>query len=217
MQTRVACSLCWCLLLLGFFLGWPGKQAREAGSYLSGTWSDACPCRIPCPCWGQHRSSARLCVNFHTFRIEDGRFHGVSLRGAVFVLLNLPQGPYEEPVAGTLFVSKGDEDRATVIENALGDVFGLAPDSVSLNSIEYLESGTTVVVKIPGLLSYRVSFPRGKELSPEVSKGLYPWLFDARQGVVETVVYAPQKAETVAYSGTNALWGRFRIPVPAIQ
>ena len=139
----------------------------------------------------------------------------MDLRGAVFVLLNLPQGPYEQPIVGTLLVSKKDEDRVTVIQNLLGDVFGLAPNSVSLNSIGYLESGKTVVVKIPGLLSYRVSFPGGKELSPEVSEGLYPWLFDSRQGVVETVVYSPPDAETVAYSGTNALWGRFRIPIAA--
>lgn len=139
----------------------------------------------------------------------------MDLRGTVFVLLNLPQGPYEQPIVGALLVGKKDEDKAALIVSLLGDVFGLAPNSVSLNSIGYLESGKTIVVKIPGVLSYRVSFPHGKELSPEVSEGLYPWLFGYRQGVVETVVYSPPDAETVAYSGTNALWGWFRIPIAA--
>jgi len=154
-------------------------------------------------------------VNFHVFRITAGVFDGVDLRGAVFVVVNLPRAPRQQPVADTLFVRKEDEGKGSAIQMLLQRVFALTPRKVSTSSIEFHESRKKVQVKIPGLLLYKISFGRNQALHPDVSENLYPWLFDSRQGTVDAVSYSPENEKSVTYSNTNALSGTFRVAIPS--
>jgi hypothetical protein len=180
---------------------------------ISGTWSDACPCSIPCPCWHKHKSSARVCVNFHVFRIRQGTYDGVSLAESVFVLEGLPRIPGQAPATHTLFVNSADPRKASAIESVVRR-FGLAPPRVSRTVIEYHGTDKTEELLIPGVLRYEVSFEVQRPLSDEVSANLYPWLSSPRQGTVKSVVYSAPGEETVTYSNSNALSAAFRIPTP---
>src|SRR2546422_1839079 len=84
--------------------------------YVWGTWSDACPCGIPCPCWEKKQSSAQFCVNFHVFYVRGGSFEGVDLADTLFVLLNLPSTPGWAPVANALFIGTSDTRKRLAVE-----------------------------------------------------------------------------------------------------
>lgn len=203
------------LSLVGASSGLIFAQDRRFGTtYISGTWSDACPCNIPCSCWSRRESSAQTCVNFHVFRIQSGWYDGADLTGSVFVLLNLPKGPRQAPVPDTLFVAADDPRKAAAIEDGLKRLFGFTAPTVSRTSIQYFESGRKQKVSIPGLLSYEVSFEREQRLSADVSDNLYNWLSSPKQGSVESVVYSPTAGERVKYANTNAISAEFRIRVP---
>jgi hypothetical protein len=155
-----------------------------------------------------------MCVNFHVFRVHSGSYDGVDLGGSVFVLVNLPKGPWQAPIANALFVDTGDARKVAAIANSLKHLFGFTVPTVSRASIQYSESGRKQRVSIPGLLSYNISFERDQLLSADVSENLYNWLTNARQGSVESVVYSPGTGETAKYANTNAIFAEFRIPVP---
>lgn len=190
------------------------QNSKFNSDYISGTWSDACPCNIPCPCWKRHESSAQMCVNFHVFKIQSGSYEGADLSGSVFVLLNLPKAPRQVPVPDALFVATDDGRKAAAIEDGLRHLFGFTAPTVSRTSIQYFDSGKKQRVSIPGLLSYEVSFERKQRLSDDVSDNLYSWLSNAKQGSVKLVVYSPATGEKVKYAHTNAISAEFRIRVP---
>jgi len=153
-------------------------------------------------------------VNFHAFKIQTGSYDGVDLSGSVFVLVNLPRQSWEAPVADTLFVNTSDVRKSAAIENSLKRLFSFAPTKVSRGPIRYHESGKKQTVSIPGLLEYRVSFERDQILSTDVSENLYYWLSNARQGLVESLVYSPVRGKPVKYANTNAISAEFRVRVP---
>ena len=216
MTLRYRLSLCLFLSLLLTLAGVViyAQGTGQGTNYISGTWSDACPCEIPCPCWQKHEPSVQRCVNFHVFRIQNGSYHDVDLSGSVFVLLNLPTEPWHPPAPDTLFVDANDSKKAAAMANAFKILFSFAPPKVLRTPIEYAISGRKQRVSIPGLLSYAVSFEHEQTLSPATSQNLYSWLSNARQGSVDSVVYSPTAGEEVKYSNTNALFAEFRIRVP---
>jgi hypothetical protein len=137
----------------------------------------------------------------------------VDLTGSTFILLNLPANPGEAPIPNTLFVDTTDGQKALAIESAVRNLFGFSPATVSRAPIEYQESGKTLQVIIPGLLSYNISFRREQPLSPVVSDGLYLWLSNPKQEIVQSVIYSPKAQNRVEYFKTNAISAEFRIPV----
>jgi hypothetical protein len=191
------------------------QVSRFSVAYVTGSWTDACPCKVPCSCWKGHVSSARTCVNFHVFRIRNGVFYGVDLSGSVFVLANLPRAPWQEPVPDTLFVTTHDDRTTCALQASLHRLFGFTPRKVLHTAIEYHESRNQLTVRIPSLLLYKVSFKRKQTLSPDVSENLYAWLSNPRQGTAEIVKYSPKSGEKVRYSHTNAISGDFDIPIPS--
>lgn len=188
------------------------QNSGSGPTYISGTWSDACPCSIPCSCWKMNRSSAQLCVNFHVFRIRSGLYDGTDLAGSTFVLVNLPRVPGERPVPDTLIIGMADAKTASAIENVVRHSFAFSPSNVSRTAMQYHETERTQELLIRGLLNYKISFEVERPLSDEVSENLYPWLSNTRQGIVKSVIYSPAAGKTVRYSDTNAISGVFRIP-----
>ena len=188
-------------------------SGAPSASIISGSWSDACPCNIPCPCWSKHQSSAQFCTNFHVFKIRSGSYQGIDLARSVFVLANLPRAPRQAPVADTLFVGTADEKKALAIENLVREVFSFSPSRVLLTSIQFRESVKKQELLIHGVLHYKIDFEVQRPLSNEVSENLYPWLSDTKQGIVKSVIYSPKQGEAIEYSNTNALSGTFRVSV----
>jgi hypothetical protein len=188
-------------------------SSQPSTSEISGTWSDACPCSIPCSCWRKHQSSAEFCVNFHVFKIRSGTYDGTNLAHSVFVLANLPRAPREAPVPDTLFIGTTDEKKASAIEGAVRRLLFFAPLRVLRTPIRYHETKNKQEVSIRGILLYKIDFDVQQPLSDEVRENLYPWLSDARQGIVKLVVYSRRDGKTIEYVNTNALWGIFRVPM----
>jgi hypothetical protein len=181
---------------------------------ISGTWSDACPCSIPCPCWSKNQSRAELCVNFHVFKITGGGYNGVKLENNIFVLENSPTAPRQRPAAHTLYVGTTSTAESEAIEQFVKRSLGMSPTRVLRVRINFEERHHTLAVNIPDVLSYKISFERNRPLSSEVEQNLYPWLSNPRQGITTAVIYTPRAGTFVKYSSTNALSGDFRVPVP---
>jgi len=182
-------------------------------SAIVGSWTDACPCPIVCPCWKSHKSSARSCINFHVFHIESGRFHGVDLQASTFVLVNSPLVLGDAPAPDTLITQTADPEKVRILQEGVLLWFGFAPPKTLRATIAYRETASEQEITIRNLLSYKIRFNQRQPISFDVSDYLYPWLFDARQGIAKSVVYSPAGQSAVRYSHTNALRGRFRIPV----
>jgi hypothetical protein len=179
-------------------------------TYLSGTWSDACPCKIPCSCWKTLRSSASLCVNFQVFKIEDGVYDGEDLAGVVFVVLNEPGASGEAPLPHTVFLPNLEKNKSAALEKAVNDLLNLRTARVVHSAIKHVLNHNEQKVEIPGILKYDI-YVNGNYPSKDVSDHVYSWLSNPKQGHTKSVIYLP---DGVKYSKTNALFARFKIPIP---
>lgn len=177
---------------------------------IYGRWTDACPCKIPCPCWKTQKSSAKSCVNFQVFRIRAGLSDGLSMAGSIFVLESKPQREGEAPTPMILFVEPVDTQRQRAIA-AIVKRLGFDSPRVVPAKISYHATRDTQSVSLGGILWYQITFDPNRVLASEVSENLYPWLFNGRQGVVLSVVSLPHSGHAVEYSGTNALSADFRL------
>jgi hypothetical protein len=180
-------------------------------SIIVGTWSDACPCEIPCQCWSTLQSSTEFCVNFHVFKIQNGTYDDVNLAQSIFVLENIPRAPRLAPKTNTLIIGTTDQRKASAIEHLVRQVFSFKPRNIVLTNITMYDREKYQEVSIPGRLHYRISFTENRPLADQVSEHLYPWLSEVKQGTVKNVIYSPPDGQRVEYSGTNALSGVFRV------
>lgn len=208
--TRIFSGL---ILLLASGLPFQVGSGKPLGSpsEVSGTWSDACPCAAPCPCWRTLKSSVRNCVNVQTFQVEQGRYKGADLSGAIFLLLSSSQRPGEAPVPERLFIAESTTEvqanaiRA-LVERQLGEV------EVSRTRLTFVANGDWLEASAGSFISYRVRSAGRSEPKEEVKSYLYPWLSGVQQWISEDVTYRSADGKNLQYSKTNSLYGRFRIP-----
>jgi hypothetical protein len=186
------------LVLAVSLFGSSGRLPGYRSDLISGVWSDACPCLVPCGCWRTQRSAAVKCVNLHVFKVQRGTYEDVDLTGSVFVLLNLPTEAHAAPKANTLFVESSASPRQReAIEALVSNYFGPVPSKSVV--IKFSQDGHGQKAVIPGLLNYKIKF---REMSPadEVKDYLYTWLYDAKQGTTLEVTYTPPGQKEVRYS-----------------
>lgn len=182
--------------------------------YLSGLWSDACPCKIPCPCWRTNHSSAPECINVHVFRITHDEASGLNLSGSEFVLIAAPKSLYAAPTPVRLFIDPSVSDsKLAGIKSLITRYFG--PIEIVRLPIRFSESDHSQSVEIPGMLTYTVR-SLGEPPAPTVKDYLYPWLVNPMQGVVREVDYNAPGHKAIHYSGTNSLLAEFRMLWPGI-
>lgn len=86
------------LLISSLTLG----QTNHPTEIVEGSWTDVCPCDIPCTCWKTYKSTTDRCVNFHIFRVDRGAYESADLAGAIFIVMSIPSTPYESPVSRDL-------------------------------------------------------------------------------------------------------------------
>lgn len=90
------------LLISSLTLG----QTNHPTEIVEGSWTDVCPCDIPCTCWKTYKSTTDRCVNFHIFRVDRGAYESADLAGAIFIVMSIPSTPYESPDPAILYVDK---------------------------------------------------------------------------------------------------------------
>lgn len=187
-----------------------GRRISEDQSVIIGTWTDACPCKVPCPCWRTGRSNVARCVNPQVFEIKTGDFKNVDLGGTTFVILNLPAFDFGAPSARVAYVDRNVDPLKVsalqiVIQRSIGNVQLVRSNNVLVKSTRHRQD-----VNIPGVIAYTIVLPRDNQLSRQVRDHLYPWLSNGKQGIAYQVVYRDGDG-VVEYSGTNAMFARFRM------
>src|SRR5260370_14824530 len=115
------------LATVGFVLIlWQWYQAMRRDS-MSGLWSDACPCHVPCLCWRTGSSSSPNCFNVNLYRITQDESHTTNLRGSQFVVIESSDAPYAAPFPQTVFVdSSASPDQVRVITSLAEKYFAHA-------------------------------------------------------------------------------------------
>lgn len=186
-----------------------GNSSPHKTYNLEGVWSDACPCRIPCPCWRNQNANVVRCVNPQVFHITKGHFGGHDLSGVTFVLVGLPNRDYGPPDFYRAYGSMKDIPTADLFATVFQLPLERGTEAISVPQVKLSDSSH--FIRIPNLLTYDVGANvYDGPLSPELDGYLYPWLRDAKQWTVRRVEYG-SGAERISYAGTNSLTGRFKI------
>lgn len=202
------------LATVGFLLlQWQWYPDTQRAS-ISGLWSDACPCHVPCMCWRTGSSSSPNCLNVNLYRITQDGSHEANLRGTQFVVIESSEVPYAAPFPQTVMIdSSASPDQVRAITSLAVKYFTNA--KITLQPMVYRENGNSQELEISNVLTYKIQI---SEKSPknDVSDFLYHWLANPKQGIVTKVWYGPPGQQAIQYSGTNALKGDFRMlwPVP---
>lgn len=185
-------------------------QAEVDGSSLdlSGTWSDACSCSIPCPCWQTGRANVRHCLNVQVFHPDTS---GSSNGKAVFVLIGSSEG-YWAPSRYTLYL---DDSTDPMFARKVGAVFKkyYGADLATSRGVAIRMEITprTQRVDIPGILRYRIESHPNIDISDSVSNYLYNWLFEPEQWRTTSLRYRSETGQVIEYKGTSSLVARFRL------
>ncbi len=192
----------------------PGHMPQNQQSYeAEGVWSDACPCKIPCPCWRTGQSNVARCINVQMFHVRSGLFQGKDIAGLTFLLVGMPDAEYERPIFDKAYAQSGpgaNSFDAVLLQNLFGVQARSGVQVVSNMKVRLEPSFQRADVH--GLLQYDVGSPRGHviQLSHEVGDYLYPWLRDAKQWETRKVSFRLD-GSTLSYHGTNSIVGEFRV------
>lgn len=204
----------WLLVLVtAFFLPMRGDvvgNAEFGGSpaVISGVWSDACSCAIPCPCWETGRANVRHCLNVQVF---EPTTHDSSNGEATFVLIGNSEG-YWAPSKYTLYVSNSaDALLVSTLTAFFGNYYGVGPEDLRKVAIKVETSPRTQRLEIPGVLHYSVeSLPR-TALSESISGHLYEFLLKPQQWKTHALTYQSETGAVIRYKGTSSLTAEFQI------
>ena len=207
-------------LLLAPFLGqegdaWPPSIRSNEGISITGSWSDSCPCRAPCPCWRTGRANVSKCVNVQVYQAHlQGK--GTTPTDSVFVLVGVPRHPYEDPELYTLYRERD------VRNDLLGGLQGLFEGfyEVKLQDSQQVSISASIKehshqVSIPGVLRYEVVSLRKDVVDGRLRRYLYPWLDHPKQWETRLTKYQYPDGSSVAYRRTNALEARFHLDISA--
>ncbi len=205
--------VCTCILFLG-----SDSRVKTSSSYhpdgIEGVWTDACPCTIPCTCWGTSKSEAKRCINVQSFHVDRGHYHGIDLTDATLILVSTPEEDFDSPIPRVLYVAKRYDrtDAAAALTRVFSDILNLRPrDGIRFVEMKTIIASDHQVVSIPNILTYAVTQHAGVvEPDSIVTDYLYSWLRTPEQWHAKAVSYLPAH---VRYQGTNALYGRFVLSV----
>lgn len=178
---------------------------------LTGMWSDACPCQIPCPCWHTAHASTHDCQNVQVFLVEQFKHGRSTRRDLAFVIVGWSKHPFEAPEPAVVYIPDGsDADTARLIGDLVRRLLGNAASfEVVRAPIQYRLFANEHEVVIPGILAYRIS-SQNRPPHESVARSLYPWLTSPVQGVTKEVSYS-HAGKSFRYRGTHALFARLRL------
>lgn len=194
------------LLIPALSLQQRGDTRRPA---VSGTWSDACPCAIPCTCWRDGKASVAQCLNIQMYAMESAE-NSPSKSAPVIVLVGLPLAAFQIPQAQKIYVDERIPKQASErMVGLLRRAYGIAQLEVQEVKMVTEISRRRHIVRIPGLLRYEVELGT-RPISDDVAGYLYDWLHDPAQWRTVNVEYSGTDGK-IAFAGTNAISASFRI------
>lgn len=204
----------WLLVLVtAFFLPMRGDAVGNAelggsSAGISGVWSDACSCAIPCPCWETGRANVRHCLNVQMFQPKT---HDSSNGEATFVLIGNSEG-YWAPSKYTLYVSNSaDALLVGKLSDFFGNYYGVGPEDLRRVAIKVETSSRMQRLEIPGVLHYSIESLPKTALSESISNHLYAFLLKPKQWKTHTLTYRSEKGTVTRYRGTSSLTAQFQI------
>jgi hypothetical protein len=210
----ISISRPWLLVLAAaFFLPMRGDAVGKAelgGSTagISGVWSDACSCAIPCPCWETGSANVRRCLNVQMFQPKT---HDSSNGGATFVLIGNSEG-YWAPSKYTLYVSNSaDATLVSKLTDFFGSYYGVGPEDLRRVVINVETSAYTQRLEIPGVLHYSIESLPKTALSDSVSDHLCEFLLKPKQWKTHALTYQSETGTVIRYKGTSSLTAQFQI------
>jgi hypothetical protein len=218
--TKVALTLA---TVAGLSLGVIGLNRRTAGQTpkdlaweVSGLWSEACGCALPCPCWFGKKPTLDHCENIQVFRIEKGHYGQTPLNGLVVVVawVSAPGKIMDKSAAESRLLAYYLDRSATPAQRrALKKIWDdsimagvKSPQGgvkiVSLKDVEIRPGRATVT--IPGILSYSVYALKDRPV-----KIYDPVRSGFEQGLSRIMRYKDYGVE-VSYSGRHAFFATFK-------
>lgn len=212
-SRKVPAGLLYIFFLFLFDAQISSPASFSKGDHLVGLWSDACPCRIPCPCWKSGKASAAFCLNIQLYDINQAILKGVDKGNLQFVLIAMPMGSLGISTPRWAYVdSTMQQDKVQAVIELVQMLYGVPvkviPDKVVIRALPGLHE-----VNIPRVLTYKVRRREADEakVDQSVASYLYPWLREPEQGLTELALYTPE-GEEIRYEGTNSLFARVEWP-----
>jgi len=192
------------------------NQAAPNGSSdgISGTWSDACSCSIPCPCWQTGRANVPHCLNVQVFQPSVSSFPDGD---SAFVLVGNSEG-YWAPSQYTLYFDNSTE---ALLDGKLSGFvqkyYGISPASSKRVTIKVVVSPNMRRLEISGILHYHIESTHKAALSETVRNYLYDWLLKPEQWKTKVLSYRSGLGQVIEFKGTSSLVARFHLKPEDLQ
>jgi hypothetical protein len=195
-----------CVMPLRDAGGWCSVP-KDLSRAVSGTWSDACSCSIPCTCWRTGRSNVQHCLNVQVFQLDSLE----SVEKSTFVLVGNSAG-YWPPSQYVLYFDNGaDELLVRKLSSFFQTFYGAKPMPLSAVKLKLRVSPRRRHLEIPGILHYDIESGSRTAVSDMVRGYLYEFLTEPEQWRARELRYQSKLGRGGKSRGTNALVARFRI------
>jgi len=128
--------------------------------HLTGKGMVCCPCEVPCPCRSNAPPTHGHCESAGAYRLTDGHYRDVPLKGLTFISFHACMGPDNSP--SVLYVEPMvSDDKVIALERIFQSLNPLRPFvflSVQRTAISWVESeeGRTYEASVPGAVKLRI-------------------------------------------------------------
>jgi hypothetical protein len=195
------------------------EQAKTEPYAIKGMSFEGCECESVCPCYFQNDATFNDCRGVLAWKVDEGKYGKVDLKGAVFAAALLKSGKNIEKVLGkwegVVYLSdkSSDEQKAAItaiLKAELGGAFGkldvkTAPLSVKCEGDKHeVEIGKIATLKIAGIKA-----PNGKVTSIENASS--PLALPKAYCAKSTVNRYDDGAAKWDFAGRNGFYGEFEM------
>jgi hypothetical protein len=191
------------------------KTASSPAWEVSGTFSEACECTPPCPCWSGKKPTQNHCHNMQVFKIEKGHYGNVPLDNLVVVVVWVsPKGKIMDESAGQSVLLAVYVDRSTsaaqrqAVEKIWHQslLLGAKGSKGGLKAVRFQTADVTLdraIVTSPGTFTFEVR--KGSNQPMNVQN---PYVHDLRLGRSVHYSYSDY-GMTWDYPGRHAAFATF--------
>jgi hypothetical protein len=192
-----------------------GSPVRPEGikEEISGNWSDACPCSVPCPCWRTGRANGPHCWNVQVFQLEKPL-----TRRETLILVGSSEG-YWAPSQYILYTDKtADDSGIRKLSGFFEANYGVDVRASRRAEIRDESSRGQLRIEIPGILKYYIEPSPATPLSGTVRDYLYSLVAKPAQWKTRLVKYQSRESEsTIEYKRTSSLIGELHLDLKDLQ
>jgi hypothetical protein len=140
--------------------------------HLKGEGMVCCPCTVPCPCRSNGPSTYGHCESTGAYRITEGHYHDVPLKGLTFISLHACMGPDNAP--SVLYVEPATSDERIIALERIFQALNLLRPFVFLSvkrtplSLVVSADAKTYEARVPGIMELKIQLlvdAQGKPLT----------------------------------------------------